>query len=105
MARARKAILLALLSLFVSGAQAQPAPKNSPPATRLTDAQLRQMLIDESIRAYSGRCPCPYSQDRAGRKCGNRSASSRPGGRAPYCYASDVPQQEVDRLRDSLTTH
>jgi hypothetical protein len=27
---------------------------------KLSDAQIRQILIDESIAAYSGNCPCPY---------------------------------------------
>jgi hypothetical protein len=49
-----------------------------------------QRAIRQSIAAYSGSCPCPYSVDRAGRRCGARSAYSRPGGAAPLCYASDV---------------
>jgi hypothetical protein len=52
-----------------------------------------QRAIQESIRAYSGSCPCPYSVDRAGRRCGARSAYSKPGGRAPLCYPSDVAAQ------------
>jgi hypothetical protein len=49
-----------------------------------------QRAIRQSIAAYSGSCPCPYSTDRAGRRCGARSAYSRPGGAAPLCFASDV---------------
>ncbi len=49
-----------------------------------------QRAIRQSIAAYSGSCPCPYSVDRAGRRCGARSAYSKPGGAAPLCYASDV---------------
>jgi hypothetical protein len=60
------------------------------PAAAQTDAQIRQRLIRQSIAAYSGSCPCPYSSDRAGRRCGARSAYSRPGGAAPLCYPSDV---------------
>ncbi len=57
------------------------------PANAQADAQ-RQ--IRQSIAAYPGSCPCPYSTDRAGRRCGARSAYSRPGGRAPLCYPADV---------------
>ena len=49
-----------------------------------------QRAIRQSIAAYSGSCPCPYSVDRGGRRCGGRSAYSKPGGAAPLCYASDV---------------
>lgn len=33
-----------------------------------------------SRRVYAGNCPTPDSRDSAGRRCGRRSASSRPGG-------------------------
>jgi hypothetical protein len=52
-----------------------------------------QRAIRQSIAAYSGSCPCPYSTDRAGRRCGARSAHSRRGGAAPLCFASDVQAQ------------
>jgi hypothetical protein len=51
-----------------------------------------QRQIRQSIAAYSGSCPCPYSFDRAGRRCGARSAYSRPGGGGPTYYPSDVRQ-------------
>jgi choline dehydrogenase-like flavoprotein len=60
------------------------------PAAAQTDAQIRQRLIRQSIAAYPGSCPCPYNTDRAGRRCGARSAYSRPRGAAPLCYPSDV---------------
>ena len=45
----------------------------------------------EPIRASrSGQgCDCPYDIDRAGRRCGRRSAYSKPGGRAPVCYVGE----------------
>jgi hypothetical protein len=61
-----------------------------PQAAAQTDAQLKQRLIRESIASYPGSCPCPYNVDRGGRRCGGRSAYSRPGGYAPLCYPSDV---------------
>ena len=50
----------------------------------------RQAIIRQSISSYPGSCACPYNRDRAGRRCGGRSAWSRPGGYAPICYHSDV---------------
>ena len=64
-----------------------------------TDAQIKQRIIRQSIASYSGSCPCPYNVDRAGRRCGARSAYSRPGGAAPICYASDVTPAMVRAAR------
>ena len=64
-----------------------------------TDAQIRQEMIRQSIASYSGSCPCPYSTDRGGRRCGARSAYSRPGGAAPLCYASDISDAQVAAYR------
>jgi hypothetical protein len=64
-----------------------------------TDDEVRQYLITESIGAYSGSCPCPYHVDRAGRRCGARSAYSRPGGRAPLRYPTDVSDEQVKQAR------
>ena len=35
---------------------------------------------------YVGTCDCPYDQMRNGRRCGNNSAYSKPGGRNPVCF-------------------
>ena len=68
---------------------------------RLSDAQIKQILIDESIASYSGNCPCPYSTMSNGRKCGRRSAYSRPGGEAPLCYVKDVTAEVVQAYREA----
>ena len=68
-------------------------------SARESDAQVRQRLIRQSIAAYSGSCPCPYNTDRAGRRCGARSAYDRPGGRAPLCYPEDVSRAQVNANR------
>jgi hypothetical protein len=65
----------------------------------LSDSQIRQVLIRQSIASYSGSCACPYSVARNGSRCGGRSAYSRPGGAQPLCYERDVPQQMVDQYR------
>jgi hypothetical protein len=54
-----------------------------PTKKRLTDAPIKQILIDESIAAYSGNSPCPYNTDSRRGGCGRRSAYSREGGEAP----------------------
>lgn len=66
---------------------------------RLSDAEVRRILVRTSIDAYYGNCPCPYFVDRAGRACGRRSAWSREGGEAPYCYPQDVPAEAVAAWR------
>jgi hypothetical protein len=46
-------------------------------AAELSDARIRELLIQQSIANYPGNCPCPYNVDRAGRRCGARSAYSK----------------------------
>ncbi len=88
------ALLSVALGFFASAspvvAQAQP---------QLSDAQIRQLLIDESKRGYSGPCPCPYNTMRNGRACGGNSAYSKPGGASPLCYPQDVSDAMVRTYR------
>ncbi len=65
------------------------------PSTREIQAA-RNELIQHSIRSYSGSCPCPYNTDRGGRRCGKRSAWSKPGGYSPICYDSDVGEARLN---------
>ncbi len=78
------------------------APTQASKEKRPTDAQIRQILIDESIAAYEGNCPCPYSRARNGSLCGKRSAYSKPGGAEPLCYPKDVTD---DMVRDYREAH
>lgn len=39
-------------------------------AEDLSDSEIRQLLIQQSISSYSGSCPCPYNVMRNGRRCG-----------------------------------
>lgn len=66
----------------------------------LTSAQIALILMTQSQSRYSGSCPCPYYTDRAGRRCGGRSAYSRPGGASPLCYTSDVSMAMVEQFRN-----
>jgi hypothetical protein len=77
------------------GDSAQKGGKKRAPS----DAQIKQILIEESIAAYSGNCPCPYNTARNGSRCGRRSAYDRAGGEAPLCYAKDVSAQMVQEYR------
>jgi hypothetical protein len=65
----------------------------APSSRQITAA--RREIIRQSIASYPGSCPCPYNVDRAGRRCGERSAWSRPGGYAPICYESDVTEARL----------
>lgn len=64
-----------------------------------TDAEITQILIQQSLAQYPGNCPCPYHADRAGRRCGKRSAYTRAGGDNPLCYPEDVTQDMVNRYK------
>ena len=67
--------------------------------SQATDVEIKRLLIQASIGSYSGSCPCPYNTDRGGRRCGGRSAYSRPGGAEPLCYESDVSDWQVENFR------
>jgi len=67
-----------------------------------SDADIRRILVRQSISRYSGSGPCPYNTDRAGRRCGRRSAYSKPGGASPLCYPGDVSDTAVDAYRGRM---
>jgi hypothetical protein len=71
-------------------------------AVEASDIEIRRVMIAESLALYAGRCPCPYFVDRAGRRCGGRSAYSRPGGESPLCFDHDIPDSAVRRYRERL---
>ncbi len=70
-----------------------------PTVPSVSDATIVQRIIAGSISMYSGSCACPYSTDRRGRRCGNRSAYSKPGGYAPVCFAGDVSADMIQSFR------
>ncbi len=82
-----------------TAAEAAPPLASAPAGKRLSDSQIKQLLIEESIAAYPGSCPCPYSTARNGTRCGKRSAYDRKGGAAPLCYARDVTAELVAAYR------
>jgi hypothetical protein len=97
----RLAILLAFTSLLGAAPAvplfAEQAP--SPSQASRTDAEVKREIIRQSLASYPGNCPCPYNTDRAGRRCGRRSAYSRPRGASPICYEHDVTENMLDAHR------
>jgi hypothetical protein len=91
----RQFLALVFFLAFVAPLSAQTAK----PASRPTDSQIKEQIVQLSIASYAGSCPCPFNRDRAGRSCGRRSAYSRPGGAAPLCYAEDVTAKMVADFR------
>ncbi len=65
----------------------------------LTDDEIRDRIIQQSIARYPGNCPCPFNVDRAGRQCGGRSAWSKPGGAAPLCFREDISEDMIGAWR------
>jgi uncharacterized protein YgiM (DUF1202 family) len=81
-------------------ATAQPKPKQAPKSLPVVSTSvIIQRIIAESIAAYPGSCPCPYNTDRGGRRCGKRSAYSKPGGYAPICFPQDVTEAMIAAAR------
>jgi hypothetical protein len=69
------------------------------PVPSVPDSTIIQRIIAESLASYPSSCACPYNTDRRGRRCGNRSAYSKPGGYAPICYPQDVTKAMIDAFR------
>ena len=68
-------------------------------AENISEQQIVQNIIDESIANYSGRCPCPYNRASNGSSCGKRSAYLRAGGYAPLCFANDVTPAMISNYK------
>jgi hypothetical protein len=96
MRAARAAAVGLALTIFAWPGAAQD-PQNAGPS----DVEVWRMIIRDSIASYRELCPCPYSENRAGRACGTRSAYSRVDG-SVVCYASDISNAEVARYRQRL---
>lgn len=79
-----------------------PKPEKISPNITATAAldEVVQQIITNSIASYPGRCPCPYNRDRAGRRCGGRSAYNRAGGYAPLCFQQDVTAEMISKYRN-----
>ncbi len=67
--------------------------------SNLSDTEIVQQIIRDSIASYPGNCPCPYNSTRNGSACGRRSAYSKPGGYSPICYPNDVSAEMIENYR------
>jgi hypothetical protein len=86
----RKLLLTICVLVFASHAGAK---------ISLSDAEIVQQIIRDSIASYPGNCPCPYNSTRNGSSCGRRSAYSKPGGYSPICYPNDVSSEMIEKYR------
>ncbi|TCU17893.1 SH3 domain-containing protein [Rhizobium sullae] len=65
----------------------KPAIKQETAPARRLVRKTPETRSGQPIRdSYVGTCDCPYDLMSNGRRCGGRSAYSRPGGRSPQCY-------------------
>lgn len=84
----------------------QPAfPERSRRVTRgiaLSDQQIRQILVRQSIVAFAGSCACPYFSNADGSLCGGDSAWSQREAGAPLCYDAEV---DTFMIRNYRQTH
>ena len=67
----------------------------------LSDNEIRELIIGQSIAAYTANCACPYSVTSDGGRCGSRSAWSRESGDAPLCFLSDIDDLMVAEFRSA----
>ncbi len=75
-------------------------PKELPKvAPKIPDSVIVQRIIAESLASYPSSCACPYNTDRGGRRCGKRSAYSKPGGYSPICFSQDVSSAMIEAFR------
>ena len=89
---------------FIPLPRPRPSIRPAPPKAEvlLTAAVIAAILVQASRQAYyaTGRsCACPDDEMRNGRRCGARSAYSRPGGAQPLCYATDVTPAMIESYR------
>ncbi|HHT0092680.1 TPA: hypothetical protein ACT3KR_001776 [Raoultella planticola] len=64
-------------------------------SNQLTDDQVKQRIIDDSIASYPGTCACPFNTARNGSSCGRRSAWIKAGGASPICYKKEISKAMI----------
>lgn len=77
-------------------------PKAVAPTPLVNEQALIAHVLRQSRARYSGNCACPDDRDRAGRRCGARSAYSKPGGASPLCFPHDVTPTMLETARQEL---
>ncbi len=80
------------------------SPQSKISKKAITDAEVIAAIIAASRAAYlasgPGPCGCPDDIDRAGRRCGRRSAHDRSGGWDVLCTPHDVTPEMVKSFRE-----
>ena len=66
----------------------------------VSDNEVKQLIIEESIASWSGTCACPFNRARNGSACGRRSAWSKAGGYSPICYKDEVTKEMIKDWRE-----
>jgi hypothetical protein len=75
-----------------------------------SDDEIKKMMIKEEAEAYfnrmqargnAGTCPCPYSINRAGNRCGDSSAYVKPRGESPWCYPKNISKAELESWKSA----
>ena len=88
------------LAGVIMAASVMMAPQGVAKGPTLSDTQVKQAIIEESIAEYPGTCACPFNRARNGSSCGRRSAWSKAGGYAPICYANEVTKAMIKAWRE-----
>lgn len=88
------ASLLAGIAFFASNTTFAKGPA-------ISDAQVKENIIKESIAEYPGPCACPFNRARNGSSCGRRSAWSKAGGYSPICYKDEVTKEMIKAWREN----
>ncbi len=65
----------------------------------LSDKEIKQKIIQDSISNYRGNCLCPYSKMKDGKSCNKFLAYSKKGAKKPLCYVGDVIDKMVSNYR------
>lgn len=68
------------------------------------DTPIKKRLMLESQSSYDGTCPCPFSLDKAGKRCDEKSEHTRTGGKTPVCYENDVTIEMVQNYKKKKGT-
>ena len=65
----------------------------------MTDDEVKEAIIKESIAKSPVPCPCPFSLTQNGKECGGQSAFLHPGEYEPICYDAQITQEMIRAYR------